>query len=454
MPRRALVICFDRWHLGFAGCYGSEFIETPNLDLLAERGIVFDCCYAEHACADPAARACFTGRHQFFSPPRREAQSARSGDLIAALNATGVQTWCVRERNDESQALLWPAFTQMHEVTGEEGIDVPVRALPFSRLVERAATLIETQAGANEAPALLWLASRGVPVPWLPPRELYDLYFEEFGLEPARNAGESAEAAPAADAPAAEDASEQEQLLDAGDDLIHIEGLPLEARYAKALYAAYVSALDLGLGRLLASMENSRAWRDALLVVTSHLGQSMGEHGELDQPVALHEEWLHVPLIVCAPGSSLAGTRSGALVQPADLAIFLLEYFGVQCGPAIEASPFSLARPAGSAQPASALFGHSLWPLLRQERDAVRELAVTGIDRRHFALRTADRHALFRVPKTETTPVCVGLYRKPEDRFELDDVASQEPETVDELTNRARAIHDALPSEAAALDQA
>ena len=38
----AIVLVLDSLHLGYLGCYGNQWISTPNLDRLAARGVVFD----------------------------------------------------------------------------------------------------------------------------------------------------------------------------------------------------------------------------------------------------------------------------------------------------------------------------------------------------------------------------------------------------------------------------
>jgi len=42
MARRILVINAPGLHLGFLGCYGNDWVATPNLDRLAAEGVVFD----------------------------------------------------------------------------------------------------------------------------------------------------------------------------------------------------------------------------------------------------------------------------------------------------------------------------------------------------------------------------------------------------------------------------
>src|SRR5262249_48530343 len=46
-PMRVLLIQTDALNVGYLGCYGNDWVATPNLDRLAAEGIVFDHHYAQ-----------------------------------------------------------------------------------------------------------------------------------------------------------------------------------------------------------------------------------------------------------------------------------------------------------------------------------------------------------------------------------------------------------------------
>ena len=70
---KVLALTASGLHLGYVGCYGSDWVTTPTLDRLAAEGIVFDQHYAdcpEPAAARPARRFCaavFLYDERFFS---------------------------------------------------------------------------------------------------------------------------------------------------------------------------------------------------------------------------------------------------------------------------------------------------------------------------------------------------------------------------------------------------
>src|SRR4051794_1890270 len=69
------------------GPYGNRWIDTPNFDILAAAGVVFDWHFS---CHPSAAHAVWrSGRHQF--------RPAASPDLLAVLKEKGVQARLVHD---------------------------------------------------------------------------------------------------------------------------------------------------------------------------------------------------------------------------------------------------------------------------------------------------------------------------------------------------------------------
>lgn len=386
MPPAAIVVSFDHLHLGYLGCYGNDWIETPHFDRLAVEAVVFDLHFGENFDPHAAGSAWWTGRYQFPLAPHEQRCQPMLPD---ALRAAGVTTRLLIESGGETGTAVAPDFDEVLTLRGEEGMDVPEHEMPFARLVSRAVSLLQTPPADDARPSLLWLKSRGVPNPWIPPREFTDLYFDEFGLTEAPD--------------------------DADTDL----------QFARALYASYVTCLDRWLGKLLAACRQ-HPWADhTLLIVTAAAGERLGERGlPGERTPVLHEELVHAPLLVRVPGSDQAASRRHALVQTVDLAPTLLDWFG------ISVSSF-------------AADGKSLLPLIRNECESVREAALLGIGDRQIALRTPD--FLYVVNRDAggdaSSAGQAQLFEKPDDRWEMADTIRQQPETAEQLARQlARVI--------------
>ncbi len=61
MRPNILVICSDEHHPGFAGYRGHPFVRTPNLDRLAEQGMVFRRAYMSMSMCWPCRAELYTG---------------------------------------------------------------------------------------------------------------------------------------------------------------------------------------------------------------------------------------------------------------------------------------------------------------------------------------------------------------------------------------------------------
>jgi arylsulfatase A-like enzyme len=446
MTARVVVLSFDHLHLGFLGCYGNDWMETPNLDRLATQSVLFDRHFSENL--DPAAvnHAWWTGRYQCrINPEQQRAEQS----FLPLLEQSGIRAALLVEADSHGSGGIAPPFEEIVEVRGADQLGGPESDAPFARLVLRAIEWLEAS-GSDHRPHLLWLKSRGVPNPWLPPGEFADLYLDEFGLgeDAAANSGDSSAdddeppnrgtdaTSPAGDPPAAALEINAELANDPSPE----SDARLELRYARALYAAYVSWLDRWTGKLLQSLERLPRWDETLLIVTAAGGEALGEHGPLgERSWPLREELVHTPLFLRIPDYRHHATRRSALVQPVDLAPTILDWFGV--------SPVTGNEPARAAKgetagPTSgpAMHGRTLLPVVRSEHEAVRSAAMLHAEA-EWGLRTDD---FFYIESKESAhpgePAAMRLYEKPHDRWEQAELSAQYPQAVEELRDQLKRL--------------
>ena len=57
-----LFIMSDQQRFDSLGCYGCRAVPTPNLDRLAEEGVLFENCYANNTICTPSRASVFTGK--------------------------------------------------------------------------------------------------------------------------------------------------------------------------------------------------------------------------------------------------------------------------------------------------------------------------------------------------------------------------------------------------------
>jgi len=423
---RAVVVSFDRLHIGYLGCYGNDWIETPNLDRLATEAVIFDAHFSENLDSAAVNHAWWTGRCQF---PLGGLAQRNCRQFADDLRSAQIRTWLLVESDDREQTMVAPSFDDVLTIRGTDGLEASESETPFARVVQRACDWLDESAG-RQGPELLWIKSRGVPSPWLPPRDFADIYLNEFGLAAEEEDVESDE-----DSEAWESAKEDAQPQpDAGlRQAVASRGgaeadESLDWRYAAAMYAGYVTLIDRWFGKLAARLASSPEWADALLIVCAGSGQSLGEHGpvEEDEP-RLRAECVQAPLWVRLPGSDQRATRRKSLVQTIDVAPTVTEWFGAAHG----------NRDAGEVDNGS-LTGQSLLHLIRCERPAIRHAAPMGVGRREWGIRTADFFYVEPGDGDSETDRPAFLFEKPQDRWDQCDVLSQYPEIADELRDRLR----------------
>ncbi len=133
-------------------------------------------------------------------------------------------------------------------------------------------------------------------------------------------------------------------------------------------------------------------------------------------------------MIVRLPKAEQGGSRRQAIVQTVDLLPTILSALGLP--------------------PSETAHGHDLLPILRGEQSKVRDYACLGMDQEEYAIRTHLWHLIVPVEVDPDEPRVVELYRKPEDRWDQNNVAADNPEVTDQLELTLRRFVDAVGRDA------
>jgi arylsulfatase A-like enzyme len=188
-------------------------------------------------------------------------------------------------------------------------------------------------------------------------------------------------------------------------------------------FAGVVTYFDAVLGLLLEELDERGLTDEIVVLVTSDHGQALGEHGIVGPcRTWLHDELIHVPLLIRLPDGAEAGRRIAALTQPVDLHPTLLELFGVT---------------PQSGQ------GRSLLPLVRGQVDQIRAYTCSGFrvgNAVEWALRTPDWALLLPLTDGERPR---QLYVKPDDRWEVNNLVQHHLEHADHLEKTLRGFVEA-----------
>jgi tetratricopeptide (TPR) repeat protein len=101
---------------------------------------------------------------------------------------------------------------------------------------------------------------------------------------------------------------------------------------AHAPYVSYnraIATTDAAVGKLIGSLRAQKLYDDALVVVASNHGESLGAHGEETHGIFLYDETIHVPVVLKLPGSRMAGKKINNRTRLLDVAPAVLEAAGI-----------------------------------------------------------------------------------------------------------------------------
>jgi arylsulfatase A-like enzyme len=411
---KAIVIVAEGLPCGYLGCYGNEWIQTPNLDRLAAEGVVFDQHVADRPDPAGARHAWRTGCYRFPVPDRTDAFPAPSpDDLIGWFAGHGVATALVL---DESRLVSGDFVTGWPQVfRADAAADDPVGSL--EQVLQRTGEALD-QLGSHEH-WLLWLDLATLLAPWEIPEEYQYLYFNEEDAEEEAPEKEEEEEELEAKGPLRPWTGPLPENLDPEDTTTF--------RRLQGSFAGVVTFLDEGLGLLRDELAARQLLDDVALVVTSGYGLALGEHGVAAAAVPwLHEERTHLPLLIRLPKAAEAGRRVFAMTQSVDLPPTLLALFGL---------------------PGPMVHGGNLLPLCRGEAEAVRAYACSGLrtgESIEWALRTPQWAFLLPIFQgVEDAPRPAQLYVKPDDRWEVNNLYQHHPELTQHLEETLRGFVEA-----------
>src|SRR5258708_30819689 len=107
---KVLVITAPGLRPDYLGCYGNDWVDTPNIDQLAAAGIVFDNHHAVQPDGDGACRAWRTGTYRFPAMFSNGGSSefTEQPDLLALLHAKAVAPYFISQAGPPPSKKLSP----------------------------------------------------------------------------------------------------------------------------------------------------------------------------------------------------------------------------------------------------------------------------------------------------------------------------------------------------------
>lgn len=317
------------WSLG---CTGNSEIHTPNIDRLAENGMLFDHFYCASPVCSPARASLLTGcipsQHGIHDWLRDDNERQARIEYLAgqyaytkALAEAGYDCalsgkWHMGASDKPQQGFRhW----YCHKSGGGPYYGAPVYkngeciredGYITDAITEDALEYLDSRAG-QEAPFFLYVGYTAPHAPWLGnhPKAYTDLY-QDCPFESVPH-------------------------LPRNPDSIYLTDEVAKDERANLIgYYAAVTAMDAGIGRILEKLKQIGEEDRTLVIFTSDNGFSCGHHGFWGKgngtfPLNMYEESVKVPFIACHPGQIPAGSVCDALVSAYDFMPTLLDYLNV-----------------------------------------------------------------------------------------------------------------------------
>jgi|Deesub1362B_J571_1020462.scaffolds.fasta_scaffold00200_25 arylsulfatase A-like enzyme/Tfp pilus assembly protein PilF len=244
-----LLITIDTLRADYLSCYGSRKIETPNIDYLAKKGILFKFAVAHNVVTLPSHINILTGTYPIYHGVRDN-----SGFRLDKKNV--MLSEVLKEKGYKTAAFIG-AFPLDNRFGLDQGFDLyddfygDKNALNDLFFVERQAEkVIES--------AKKWLQKNG--------EDLWFCWIHLFDPHAPYNPPEL-----------------------------------FKDKYPDNFYAGEVAYTDFAIGELLQFLRKFQKEKNTLVILTADHGESLGEHGERTHGVFAYNSTLHIPLIFYQP---------------------------------------------------------------------------------------------------------------------------------------------------------
>ena len=347
-----LLIMTDQQRGDALGCYGADWIPTPNLDRLASEGTRFTNCTVNNPICTPSRASIFTGKElpghgvyrlhdvlpddQVLFVDRLRLEADYRTGLFGKLHVSGraeeeerrhphdgfedyelcIEA-CVSMESRFNGYISWlrerdPAFLADLRDRQRQVKHHP-EEVHFTRWAgERTSDFIRRKAARKER----FFATMSLFDPHNPyedyPRSMAERIDPSLIPDPIRR-----NALPLC-------AQRERDGSYLGRDIT-----PAQIRNMRFGYAASIAFADQEIGKVLQVLEECDIVEDTLVIFMSDHGDSLGDHGMMVKGVALYDPVIKVPMILRWPGKVPAGGVSDELVQGHDLAQTCLSAAGI-----------------------------------------------------------------------------------------------------------------------------
>ena len=278
-PLNLVVITLDTTRADRIGAYGRARAGTPNVDALAQDGVLFDHATTSAPITLPAHSSLFTGRY----PPQHGVRdnggyflNDKEQTLAETLKARGYATagfiaayvldakWGIAQGFD--------TYVDDFDLSKYKVFSMGAIQRPGNEVVDRALPWMDQH---HAAPFFAWI-------------HLYDPHAPYAAPEPFRS------------------------------------------QYADDRYQGEIAFTDAQIGRVVQFLRDRNVYDRTVIVVIGDHGESLNDHGEEGHGFFVYESVVHVPFVLRAPDSAMKNRRVTDTVRSVDVMPTVLDLLGVE----------------------------------------------------------------------------------------------------------------------------
>ncbi len=322
-----ILISIDTLRADHLSCYGYKRKTTPNIDRIAEEGVLFKNAYSTSVWTPPAHASMLTGlypsQHGVVDENKLDNQIPTLAEI---LQSNGYRTAGFVNNPAVGQLIgLDRGYDSFHEIW---------RGLASRQIFHRAIHKVREALGYTDH----WASKTNqITVNWLTNRRdiekpfyIFIHYIEphnplmapkpfrwKYLKKPLIGQVDMRKIRKVAKNP----------LICLTDDM-ELNELEIEA--LTCLYDEEIAYLDCRIGQLLKWLNSQKLLEDTLLIITADHGEHLGEKGLYSHVASLYEPIVHIPLIMRYPELIEASSLNDALVQLIDIVPTILQVAGLE----------------------------------------------------------------------------------------------------------------------------
>lgn len=312
--KNVILITLDTCRSDYIGCYGNQWIQTPNLDRLAAEGVLFENSFSASSTTASSHVSILTSlqpnQHNAINNGRKipNALPRMPQYMVEADYKTGAAV-SVHYLIDAYSGLgkWFDSFNNLSLKWLEKGVDLPHMTRGGRATTSAAIDWFEKLHG---EPFFFWIHYYDPHAPYMAEGEFHKKYYQG---DPK-----------SLDHQSMDRAIYQTAKIESENSPNWVKSFR-DLDYFQKEYGAEISFVDSQIGRLIDSLQNLGLLENTIIVVTGDHGENLGEHDIFFDHWTLFNTDIRVPLIFWGPGSIPKGKRIAETATHIDILPTILD---------------------------------------------------------------------------------------------------------------------------------